>query len=52
MDLEKKIMNWKFNKEPVDISLNLKWLVQTADAINYLHSLKPTKIIHRDIKPK
>lgn len=29
--------------------LNLKWMSQTADALNYLHNLN---IVHRDLKPE
>ena len=51
MDLDKKIKKWKAKEDIFDISLVLKWLVQTAEAIDYLHTLKPDLIIHRDIKP-
>ena len=52
MDLDKKIKEWETKKDTFDISLVLKWLVQVAEAIDYLHNLKPNLIIHRDIKPK
>ena len=50
-DLSKEIKSWK-EKNDNDLSLRLKWFVQIADAIHFLHTLKPKKIIHRDIKPQ
>ena len=52
MDLDVKIKKWKDHEEDFDLALVLKWFVQLADSINFLHTLKPKIIIHRDIKPK
>jgi serine/threonine protein kinase len=40
-------ISYEFNVE-----LILKWLIQIADAINFLHNYKGKKIIHCDLKPK
>jgi len=52
MDLDAKIKNWKNQEELFELKPVLKWFVQLASAINYLHTLTPKMIIHRDIKPK
>ena len=52
MDLDAKIKIWKRNEEEFSLTLALKWFVQLADALNFLHTLTPKKIIHRDVKPK
>ena len=49
MDLEVKIQS---SNEKFHINLVINWLIQIADAINFLHTKEPKPIIHRDIKPK
>ena len=49
------VNNWKNNLDELrfDLPRILKWLIQIASAINYLHNYeKEKKIIHRDIKPQ
>jgi NIMA (never in mitosis gene a)-related kinase len=48
-DLDKLILKSKNNKKVVDEELIWDILVQTLNALKYIHNEK--KIIHRDIKP-
>ena len=41
-------LNQRLHKQSL-VSQNLGWMLQTADALNYLHS---RNIVHRDLKPK
>lgn len=43
---EAKNMKKFFNEHQI-----LEWIMQTTDALKYLHSFEPTPIIHRDVKP-
>lgn len=36
---------------PVPLDLALDWGIQLCDILEYLHTLKPHPIIHRDVKP-
>ena len=52
MDLSKKIKKWKEKEDFFDLKIVLLWFVQIAQAIHFLHTLTPKKIIHRDVKPQ
>ena len=51
IDLNEKIANWKSCKENFGLNIVIEYLIQIADAINFLHTKNP-RVIHRDIKPK
>lgn len=50
-DLDAKIKDFKKSEKYFEESQILTWMCQATNAISYLHSKKPTPIIHRDIKP-
>jgi serine/threonine-protein kinase len=49
-DLRERMLEARRNKTFLSENEVLRWAVQLADALNYLHSQDPS-IIHRDIKP-
>jgi len=49
-DLRERMLEVRRNKTFLSENEVLRWAVQLADALNYLHSQDPS-IIHRDIKP-
>ncbi len=49
-DLRERMLEAKRNKDFLSENEVLRWAVQLADALNYLHQQDPP-IIHRDIKP-
>ncbi|MBP6176705.1 MAG: serine/threonine protein kinase [Anaerolineales bacterium] len=49
-DLRERMQEARRNKSFISENEILRWAVQIADALNYLHNQEPP-IIHRDIKP-
>jgi len=49
-DLRERMLQARRDKTFLSESEVIRWAVQIADALNYLHSQEPS-IIHRDIKP-
>jgi serine/threonine protein kinase len=49
-DLRERMLEARHNKSFISENEVLRWAVQLADALNYLHQQDPP-IIHRDIKP-
>ena len=49
--LDSLIQEWKLGRKKCKLDQKLKYMIDIANGMSYLHNLQPHPIIHRDLKP-
>ena len=49
--LDSLIQEWKMGRKKCKLDQKLKYMIDIANGMSYLHNLQPHPIIHRDLKP-